>query len=76
MEANGKWSRRWRLWRGKPCAKDFPLHYTVQIGCGAHPAAYPERIIRPFPDVKRPGRDAEVKNAWIHTSTPLYIFVA
>jgi hypothetical protein len=36
------------------------------------------------PEVKRPGREAdhspptsaEVKNSWIYTSTPLYVFMA
>jgi hypothetical protein len=60
-----------------------PLH-VAQTGSGAHSASYPAGAGSYFPGVKRPGREAdhssptsaEVKNTWIYTSTPPYIFMA
>jgi hypothetical protein len=59
-----------------------PLH-VVQTGPGAHPASYPTSTGGSVSGVKRPGRganhsppsSAEVKNTWIYTSTPPYVFM-
>jgi hypothetical protein len=56
--------------------QDFsPLH-VIHTRSGAHPASYPMGSGGSFPEVKRPGREAdhspptsaEVKNMWIYTS--------
>jgi hypothetical protein len=60
------------------------FHQRVQNGSGAHPASYPMGTMGSFPEGKAPGREAdhslpssvEVKNAWIYTSTPPYVFMA
>jgi hypothetical protein len=59
--------------------------HVVDTGSGAHPSSYPIGTGGLFPrGVKRPGREsdhspptsAEVKNTWIYTSTPPYVFMA
>jgi hypothetical protein len=64
--------------------QDFSPLQVVQTGLAAHAASYP-MVNRGFiPGAKRPGREAdrslpttaEVKNTWIYTSTPPYVFVA
>jgi hypothetical protein len=53
--------------------KDFsPLH-VVQTGSGTHPASYPMGMGNSF---HSPPTSAEVKNTWIYTSTPPYVFMA
>jgi hypothetical protein len=56
---------------------NFSLHHCVQNGSGAHPASYPMGTRSSFPGGKvgcdadqSPPSSAEVKNAWICTSTP------
>jgi hypothetical protein len=52
--------------------------FVVQTGSGAYPASYPMGT-----GVKRPGLEADyspqtsadVKNTWIYTSTPPYVFM-
>jgi hypothetical protein len=64
--------------------QEFSLLHVVQTGSGAHPASYPMGTGGSFPGVKRQGREAdhspstsaEVKEMWIYTSTPLYVFMA
>jgi hypothetical protein len=60
------------------------LRYVIiQTGPGVHPASYPMSTGGPFPGLKRPRREAdhslqtsvEVKDTWIHTSIPLYVFI-
>jgi hypothetical protein len=67
-----------------PTGRRFsPLH-VVQTGSGAHPASYPMCTAGHYPGVKRPRCEAhhsaptsaEVKNSWIYTSTPPYVFMA
>jgi hypothetical protein len=60
------------------------LHHRVQTGSGAHPASYSMGNGSSFPGGKTAGSEAdhsppssaEVKNAWIYTSTPQYIFIS
>jgi hypothetical protein len=40
-------------------AGNFSLHYSVQNGSGAHPASYSMGTRGSFPEVKRPGREAD-----------------
>jgi hypothetical protein len=62
----------------------FSLCHRVQIGFGSHTASCTTSTGSFFPDVKRPGREAdlsplsnvEVKIAWSCTSTPSYVFMA
>jgi hypothetical protein len=64
-------------------AENFSLR-RVRNGSGAHPVSYPMCTRCFFPGVKRREREAdhsppssnEVKNAWSHTSTPPYVFMA
>jgi preprotein translocase subunit SecG len=50
----------------------------IQTGSGAHPASYPMGTRGSFPEVKRPGREADhsphlvprSKNEWSYTSVP------
>jgi hypothetical protein len=64
-------------------ARYFYLLHFVQTGSGAHPASYPMATECCYAGVKRPRRDAgysppciaEVKNTWIYTSTPTYVFM-
>jgi hypothetical protein len=54
------------------------LRHHVNPGSGVHPASYLIGTVVRSPGVKQPGRDAdhpypliaEVKNAWVYTSTP------
>jgi hypothetical protein len=56
-----------------------PLH-VVQIGSEAHPASYPMGTGAMFPQGKAADHSfptsAEVKNEWLYTSTPPYVFMA
>jgi hypothetical protein len=57
-------------------------HHRVQTDSGAHPVSCPTGTGGSYPEVKRPGHEAdhappssaEVKNAWSYTSTLLYVF--
>jgi hypothetical protein len=61
----------------------FSLLHVVQTGSRAHPASYPICTGSLSPGLKRPGREAdyshpisaEVKKAWIYTSTPTHAFM-
>jgi hypothetical protein len=64
--------------------KDFcPLH-VVKTGSRAHPTSYKMGTGALSSGVKRPVREAdqspptstEMKNTWIYTSTPPYVYVA
>jgi hypothetical protein len=65
-------------------AGNFSLRHRVQNGSGAHPPSYPVDTKGSFPEVKRPGGEAdhsppsraEVKNARSYTSIPQYVFMA
>jgi hypothetical protein len=65
-------------------AGNFSLRHRVQNGSESHPASYPTGTRALSLGVKRPVREAdhspplsaEVKNAWIYTSTPQYVFMA
>jgi hypothetical protein len=58
--------------------------YGVQSGSGEQPASYRIAPGLLSPGVKRPGREVhhssqsnvEIKNIWIYTSTPPYVFMA
>jgi hypothetical protein len=62
----------------------FSLRRPVHTGSGAHQAFYRTGTEGSFPGFKRPRREAhhslpnnaEVKNMWIHISTPPYFFMA
>jgi hypothetical protein len=64
--------------------REFSLLHSVQTYTGAHPASYLMGTGVLSQGIKRPGREAdhspqasaEVKNAWIYTSTPPYAFMA
>jgi hypothetical protein len=58
-------------------AGNFSLHHRVQNDSGAHSASYPMGTRGSFPEVKRPGREADhshlmprSKNEWSYTSIP------
>jgi hypothetical protein len=63
--------------------QQFSLLHVVQTGFGKHPA-YPMGTGALSQGVKRPGREAdhsppisaEVKETWVYTYTPPYIFKA
>jgi hypothetical protein len=63
---------------------NYYLLHVVHTFCGAHPASYPVVLGALFPELKRPGREAdnsppisvEVKSTWIYTPTPPYVFIA
>jgi hypothetical protein len=63
---------------------NLSLQHRVQIGFGFHPDSYQWVPGALSLEVKRPEREAdhpppssaEVKNAWIYTSTPQYTFMA
>jgi hypothetical protein len=63
--------------------QEFSLLHSAQTGSGAHPA-YQMGTGALSLEVKQQGREgdhspptsAEVKNKWIYTSTPPYIFMA
>jgi hypothetical protein len=66
-------------------AGNFLLHHHVQTYSGTHPGSYQMGRGELYSlRVKRPGREAnhsppssaDVKNAWIFTSTCLYVFMA
>jgi hypothetical protein len=58
--------------------------HVVQTGSEVHPTSYTMGTGSCFPEVKRPGREAdhspptsaEVKKMWMYTSTPPYAFMA
>jgi hypothetical protein len=57
------------------------LLHSVQTGSGVHPTSYPMGTIgggalSGSEAGHSPPTSAEVKKAWITTSTPLYIFMA
>jgi hypothetical protein len=60
------------------------LLHIVQTGSGVHPTSYKMGTGGSFLGVKRQGREvdhspptsAEIKEMWIYTSTPLYVFMA
>jgi hypothetical protein len=62
--------------------KDFSLRHRIQTGSAAYPASCSVLFSSSFPGVKRPELEtnylppsnAEVKNAWSCTSTPLYVY--
>jgi hypothetical protein len=62
----------------------FSLLHVVPTGSGVHPTSYPIAAGVSFPEVKRPGREAdhsppnsaEVNKTRIYTSTTLYALVA
>jgi hypothetical protein len=64
-------------------ARDF-FYSSVQTGSEAHPASYPVGTGGSFLGIKPPGREAdrppvsgvEVKNTWIYTFSPPYVFMA
>jgi hypothetical protein len=66
-----------------PVVLIFFLPHVVQTGSGAHPASSPVGTGVSFRGVKWPGlqadhsppTSAEIKNTWIYTSTPPYIFM-
>jgi hypothetical protein len=66
-----------------PVKSNFSLLEVVQTDCKPHPAFYPKGSGGSFSGVKRPGREAdhstvtsaEVKRAWLYTSTPPYVFM-
>jgi hypothetical protein len=59
-------------------AGNFSLYHHIQNSSGAQPASYPMGIRGSFPVGKWPGHEAdysppssaEIRNAWIYTSTP------
>jgi hypothetical protein len=59
------------------------LHHRVKTSSGLHPASYPMGTGDSFPEVKRPGGEAdhsppssvEVRNTWSYTSTFPYAFM-
>jgi hypothetical protein len=63
--------------------KIFSLPNVVQTGSGVHPT-YLMSTGGSFSEVKQPRREAnhspqtssEVKNTWIYTATPKYVFMA
>jgi len=65
-------------------AGSFSLLHCIQTGCGAHLASYPVDTGNSFPGSKALGHEtnhspltsAQVKNAWNHSSTPPYVFMA
>jgi hypothetical protein len=72
------WINAWKAEFLFRWGQDFSLLYVVQTGSEAHPASYSWVL-----GVKRPGSEAdhslpyraEVKNTWIYTSTPPYVFM-
>jgi hypothetical protein len=64
--------------------QEFSFLHVVQTGSGVHPTFYPIGTGGSYPDLKRPGCEAdhspptsaEVKKMWIYTSTPPYAFMA
>jgi hypothetical protein len=64
-------------------ARFFPLH-IIQTDSEVQPASYTRVPATHSPVVKRPKREAghspptsaEVKNTWIYTSSPPYVFMA
>jgi hypothetical protein len=64
--------------------QEFSLLHVVQIGSGIHPTSYPIDTYRSFPGGRAPESEsdhsppasAEVKEMWIYTSTPPYVFMA
>jgi hypothetical protein len=70
-------------WVRFPAVKDFSPLRSVQTGSGAHPTFYPMGTGGFLPGIKRPEREtdhsiptsAEVKNTWIYTSIPPYVFM-
>jgi hypothetical protein len=65
-------------------AKRFSLSLHVQTGSGAHPASYPMNTGSFYPEVKRPGCEADhsppysakVKKKWSYTFTNPQVFMA
>jgi hypothetical protein len=59
-------------------AGNFSLHHSVQNGSEAHPASYATGTRGSFPEIKRPGHEADhsppsgarAKSAWSYNSTP------
>jgi hypothetical protein len=76
------WRTEWSEFDSRYGQKLSLLH-VVQTGSGAHPA-YLMGNGGSFPGVKRPGREAdhspptsaEVKNTWLYTSTPPYVYIS
>jgi hypothetical protein len=76
MQDDSDWLRAGRT---EERDQKFSLLHIVQTGSGVHPTSY-----KMGPGVKRQGREAdhspptsaEVKNMWIYTSTPPYVFMA
>jgi hypothetical protein len=66
-----------------PVRTRFSPFYTLQTGSGVHPASYTMGTAVFSPGVKQLGREAdhssptsdEVKNTWMYTSNPLYVFM-
>jgi hypothetical protein len=64
--------------------QQFSLLNVIQTGFGNHPASYPMGTRVLSQEVKRPRREsdhspptnAEVKETWVYTPTPPYIFKA
>jgi hypothetical protein len=75
-DQGGEFESRW--WQ------EFSLLHVVQTGSGAHQTSYRMSTGGSSSGVKRPGREddhspptsAEVKETWVYTSTPLYVFIA
>jgi hypothetical protein len=63
-------------------AENFSVFHRVQTGSGVHTAFCPMVTAGFFPRVKRRETEnsspssAEVKNAWLYTSNPQYVFMA
>jgi hypothetical protein len=68
--------------RGRGSEGIFSVCHRIQTGSGSHPASYPVGIGSCFPEVKRPGREADHSlpssvnvTVWSYTSTPLFLFM-
>jgi hypothetical protein len=69
---------------GVPVGSRIFTTQIVQTGSGVHATSYTMGTRDSFPGVKRPRREADhspptnakVKNMWIYTSTPPYVFMA
>jgi hypothetical protein len=74
--------RAQRRGRSSSPGKEKSFLHVVPTGSGAHPASYPKTIggyisgDKATGDHHTPPTSAEVKNAWIYTSTPPYAFMA
>jgi hypothetical protein len=64
-------------------ARNVSLLHSGQVGSGAHPASYPMGVIGSFPEIERPGSEAdhlppssaEFKNGGATLTIPQYFFM-